>query len=140
MAQSRNSISDRALADTLKAVLQHGMVINMHTLDNGPKQITLTLANNNTELHWKSVKLFSRKSYKLSLHDVLCVEVGKRTSAFLSKSSTHAAAVSEDLCVSIVTQTHTLDLVASTKVERDVFVDGLNSILNELKRQKAYQV
>lgn len=136
----RNSVTDRALADTLKAVLQHGMITTMHTLENGPKQISLSLANNSSELHWKGTKMFSRKSYRLSLYDVVCVEVGKKTNVFLNKLNTHSASVSEDLCLSVVTKTHTLDLETATKVERDVFADGLNNIINDLRTQRLYQV
>jgi hypothetical protein len=131
-----NPIGERALGDTLKSVLAHGMVITMHTVD-GPKQITLTLANNGTELQWKSVKMFSRRSYKLALQDVISVEYGKKTNIFLRNES--ARNVSDDLCLSVVTDTHTLDLEAATKVERDVFAEGLTSILNAYK-QKSSQV
>ena len=118
--------SDRALIENLRSVLNLGMSITMHTAD-GPRQIKLFLVG--TDLQWKSLKILTRKTYKLSLHDVIHFESGKNTNV-LKQSS--LSTVDDDHCLSIVTATHTLDLEAATSVERNVLVEGFTKLRQTL--------
>lgn len=118
--------SDRALIENLRSVLNLGMTITMHTAD-GPRQIKLFLVG--TDLRWKSLNILSRKTYKLSLHDVVHVEKGKNTNVLKHPS---LSTMDEDHCLSIVTATHTLDLEATTSVERNVLVEGFSKLRQTL--------
>lgn len=122
--------SDKTMGDTLRGVLKHGMVITVHTTE-GSKSVTMFLVG--SELQWRSAHLFSRKTKRLELTSVICVEWGKKTNTFRSKGGA-SKGVPEDLCFSLVSNAQTVDLEASTKVERDALAQGFNHIISELKR------
>lgn len=122
-------VSDQTLLNTFISVLSEGLTITMHGSKGRPKQIKLWLEGDYT-LKWASTKALVKKKKKMNLHDVLFVEVGKQTTNFARAT---ARAANEDLCFSLVTQTTTLDLESSSKMEREAMTQGFSMILNDLK-------
>ena len=100
----------------------------LHTGDKIPKQIQLTLVG--TELRWKAAKVFARNHYRIDLRDIKYVEWGKQTSTFQKHPSMGAA---DDLCFSLITDKVTVDLEASSKVERDALVQGFSLVVGGLR-------
>jgi len=103
--------------------MDHGINVMLHT-SKGPKQIQLTMSG--TELRWNSQKLFSRKKTTLDLKDVLFIELGKQTNNFHLST---ANVTGEDLCFSLVSNSSTFDIEASSKVERDALAQGFAIML-----------
>lgn len=122
------SPQDEALRKTFHSVLKEGMTLLLHTGDKNPKQVHLTLVG--TELRWKAAKVFARNLYKIDLRDIKYVEWGKQTSTFQKHPSMGA---SEDLCFSLITDKVTVDLEASSKVERDALVQGFSLVVGGLR-------
>jgi len=119
---------DEALRRTFYSVLKEGMTMVLHTADKNPKQIHLTLVN--TELRWRSLKVFARNQYKIDLRDIRSIEWGKQTSNFQRST---AFAVADETCFSLVTEKIVVDLEASSKVERDALVQGFTIVVSGLK-------
>jgi hypothetical protein len=122
------SPQDEALRKTFLSVLKEGMTMLLHTGEKSPKQIQLTLVG--TELRWKSAKVFARTQYKVDLREIKFVEWGKQTDTFAKQTSMSA---SEDMCFSLVTDKVTVDLEASSKVERDALVQGFSLVVGGLR-------
>jgi hypothetical protein len=116
------------LRKTFLLVLKEGMTMLLHTGEKSPKQIQLTLVG--TELRWKSAKVFARTQYKVDLREIKFVEWGKQTDTFAKQTSMSA---SEDMCFSLVTDKVTVDLEASSKVERDALVQGFSLVVGGLR-------
>lgn len=128
-AESVEHTPDNVLCETLKAVLAKGMKMTLYTVD-GPKKIKMFLVG--MELRWRTVKIISRKTYKVDLRNVDYLEWGKRTAAFQSDA---ARVLDEELCFSLVSPSKTVDLQASSKVERDAVAQGFVLLLEEIARE-----
>lgn len=126
------SPQDEALRKTFHSVLKEGMTMVLHTSEKNPKQIHLTLVG--TELRWKAAKVFARNMYKIDLRDIKYVEWGKQTNTFQKQVS---SAASDDQCFSLVTERVTVDLEASSKVERDALVQGFSLVVSGLRESSA---
>lgn len=109
---------DLTLLTAFTSVLRQGITISLHTIK-GVKQINLTLAG--TELRWQSLKVFVRKVSKLDVKDILYIEMGKKTTSF---KLTGASSVLDDYCFSLITNQESIDLEATSKVERDALAQG----------------
>ena len=109
---------DLTLLTAFTSVLRQGITISLHTIK-GVKQINLTLSG--TELKWQSLKVFVRKISKLDVKDILYIEMGKKTTSFKLPG---ASSVLDDYCFSLITNQESIDLEASSKVERDALAQG----------------
>ena len=109
---------DLTLLTAFTSVLRQGITISLHSIK-GVKQINLTLSG--TELKWQSLKVFVRKISKLDVKDILYIEMGKKTTNFKLPS---ASSVLDDYCFSLITNQESIDLEASSKVERDALAQG----------------
>ena len=109
---------DLTLLTAFTSVLRQGITISLHTIK-GVKQINLTLSG--TELKWQSLKVFVRKISKLDIKDILYIEMGKKTTSFKLPG---ASSVLDDYCFSLITNQESIDLEASSKVERDALAQG----------------
>lgn len=132
----RRDISDTTLVNTFRSVLAEGYLVTMHMGKGRPKNIRLSLdPRDSAILRWTSTKSLTRKVHSMNLHDVLFVEVGKRTTNFTGSKSA-GVRVNEDLCFSLVTESMTLDIETSSKMEREAMAQGFSMILNDLKLQE----
>jgi len=117
--------SEAALMRKFNMILGAGLVINLHTTK-GPKPVLLSLHDD--EVRWQAAKT-PQKRYKLNLKQVTFVEEGKNTSNFVKMG--RVAEV--DHCFSLLTNNTTLDLEASSKLERDCLVRGFNIARNRVQ-------
>ena len=131
-SKSDDKTCDSALKSTFVSVLNEGVTLKMHR-EKGLILIRMSLSG--TELKWKTKKLFARKTHSLSLNDILFIESGKQTS-MLRKPA--AELVSSDICFSLITSGSTFDFEASSKIERDVLVQGFAMIVAEAKEYSSY--
>ncbi len=96
--------------------------------------LVVKMSLNGSELRWRSKKIFSTKSYKLQLRDILSVEGGKQTTTFQRSSASQAK---DEVCFSLVTASATYDFETSSKVERDALVQGFLLAITDLKEHSA---
>ena len=109
----------------LKNMLGAGKVMTLHT-SKGPKQIKLSLTRN--EIRWETTENSATKKYKLDLTQVLFVYEGKSTKNLIK------ANVSDKLCVSLISQSSTLDLQVDKEDEQVIMFRGFSEIIESMKR------
>lgn len=105
-------------------IMAAGVVISLHTTK-GPKPVLLSLVGD--EVRWQAVKT-AQKRYKLNLKDVTYVTAGKTTSNF-----SRARMADDRLCFSLLTNKTTLDLEASSTLERDCLWRGFKVAVERVK-------
>jgi hypothetical protein len=114
----------------LRTLLSKGLQATLHT-SKRPKKIKMTIVG--YELRWETVNSKGEKSnYALDMNSVLFIEKGKQTAKFKAAS---ASGVQDDLCVSLVSNTASLDVEVSTKDDRETLYNGFNSLLDYLRRK-----
>jgi len=113
----------------LKNMLGAGKVMTLHT-SKGPKQIKLSLTRN--EIRWETTENSATKKYKLDLTQVLFVYEGKSTKNLVK------ANVNERLCVSLISQSSTLDLQVDREDEQVTMFRGFSEIIESIKRSGSY--
>lgn len=106
------------------AIMSSGIVISLHTTK-GPKPILLSADSD--EVRWQAVKT-AQKRYKLALKDITFVTAGKTTSNF-----SRARMADDRLCFSLLTNKTTLDLEASSTLERDCLWRGFKVAVEKSK-------
>lgn len=115
---------EATLAKKFAAVMAAGIVISLHTTK-GPKPVLLSLVGD--EVRWQAVKT-AQKRYKLNVRDVTYVTAGKTTSNF-----SRARMADDRLCFSLLTNKTTLDLEASSTLERDCLHKGFKMVVERAK-------
>jgi len=137
-----SSAYEENLKKSLLSLLRGGMTMTQFRPGKPPKSILLSLAGaSGNTLRWRSPRLLARNSYSLALVAVVSIEWGKNTQVFLSCKE--AEQVSNDVCFSLVSESmgggqfSTLDLQASSKVERDLLVQGFTLLIGAFKQRTA---
>jgi len=110
--------------EALKDFFASGKVLDLHT-SKGKKTVELSLAG--TDLRWKTINDIFPKKFKLDIKTVLSVEIGKKTDNFKKIN------VSDDLCLSLVSDKTTLDVEAQTKADRDIMAEGFTEMIENIK-------
>ncbi len=114
-------------AADINNLLVAGRLMQLNTAK-GLKQVRLVLFKNK-EIRWELMGNFSTgKKYKLDLSEVLYVQPGKKTKNF------QALPVLEELCLSLIFQSITLDIVTNSREERDILANGFIELVDNLKR------
>ena len=73
---------------------------------------------------------------EIALADVMFVDTGKRTLGFTSAAS--ATSADERRCFSIVTSNQSLDLEASSSMEREAMVQGFSMLISHTEEGQAH--
>lgn len=115
---------EATLMKKFTTIMAAGVVISLHTTK-GPKPVLLSLVGD--EVRWQAVKT-AQKRYKLNLKDVTYVTAGKTTSNF-----SRARMADDRLCFSLLTNKTTLDLEASSTLERDCLWRGFKVAVERVK-------
>ena len=115
---------EAGLMKKFTVIMAAGVVISLHTTK-GPKPVLLSLVGD--EVRWQAVKT-AQKRYKLNLRDVTYVTQGKTTSNF-----GRASCADDRLCFSLLTNKTTLDLEASSTLERDCLCKGFKVAVEKSK-------
>lgn len=113
----------------LKNMLGQGKLVTLHT-SKGPKKVKLALQRN--EIRWETTEYNANKKYKLDLTQVLFVYEGKSTKNLVK------ASVNEKLCVSLISQSSTLDLQVDREDEQLIMFRGFSEIVESIKRSGSY--
>jgi hypothetical protein len=113
----------------LKNMVEKGKMVTLHT-SKGPKKVKLALQRN--EIRWETTEYNASKKYKLDLTQVLFVYEGKSTKNLVK------ANVSEKLCVSLISQSSTLDLQVDREDEQIVLYKGFTEIIESIKNSGSY--
>ena len=116
-------------ATKLKNLLANGKLVTLHT-SKGPKKVKLSLQKN--EVRWETTEYGTNKKYKLDLTQVLFVYEGKSTKNLVK------ANVSEKLCVSLISQSSTLDLQCDREDEQVIMFRGFSEIVESIKKSGGY--
>jgi hypothetical protein len=113
----------------LRTMLGDGKLVTLHT-SKGPKKVKLSLQKN--EVRWETTDMMQNKKYKLDLQQVLFVYEGKSTKNLVK------ANVNEKLCVSLISQSSTLDLECDREDEQVTMFRGFSEIVESIKRSGGY--
>ena len=136
-------VYEENLKKSLYSLLQNGMNITWHRGGGKTaKSVRLSLSDPHGDiLCWRGTRMLARNNYETSLVKVTSIEWGKNTDAF--HSSVEAKSLSNDICFSFVLDPFgsfkTLDLQTSSKMERDLLVQGFTLIIGDLKRDQAFE-
>jgi hypothetical protein len=118
------------LLDTFSQLLSVGIVLTLHTTK-GPREIRFYFIGD--ELKWESVETKSTsKRYRMKLRDVVSIHKGKQTHNLKCVVS-----AVDSLCLSLVTERTSLDLEATSELERDCILKGFTMKLRDI-RQPAF--
>lgn len=134
--------TDREMFTKFSAIMGAGIIVSLHTTK-GPRPIKFSIQE--VEVRWETAVrrdpppgapvgtvVPPTKRYKLRLVDIVHVEVGKETSNFRKQRESNKG-VSDDLCFSLVTEKTTLDLEATSKLDRDAIVRGFRLAIERAK-------
>lgn len=141
--------SDKILDEALKRLQTRGIRLNAHGVHCTPKRVWIRLdevlpddgsePSGNGALEWRtevpreitnqlgevSTVLMRGTPHRIALPNILFVDVGKKTSA-LAKATT----ANPHHCLSLLTQTGSLDLQTRSQLERDALVSCLCYVLD----------
>lgn len=127
--QSSSGAATDAIRATFQNVMSEGLSIVLHSGDSY-MQVKMTLSG--SELKWRSRKVMSTKSYKMSLREVQFIEWGKQTQNF---KKPELSEVKDENCFSLVTEDTTFDFETSSKAERDALVQGFMLAIKDLREK-----
>ena len=135
-ATSHSNAYQENLKRSLITLLLEGMTMTMHRgATKTPKSVFMTiLGDGHGTLKWRSNRMLARNAYTMELVDVRSIEWGKSTPGFLG--SAKAQTTPNDVCFSLMGESCTLDLQASSKVERDLLVQGFTLLIGQLKTER----
>lgn len=116
-----------------------GVLIVAHGSRGKPKTVRLQLTE--SAITWrtetrKSAKPKMGKLHSVPLAHIMYVDVGKQTTALRRVEN---AAVSENLCFSLLTKEGSLDLEANSSRERDALVSCFSLVLDEVHAQQNWR-
>lgn len=130
-------IKDRALIDTFKSVLSEGYHVTLHRSTGKPRAVRICIdAEDPTALRWSVVKSITRRQYSLDLSDVTAVEIGTRNFTKNALTSTELPHY-EDMCFSLTTQTSSLDIQTTSKMEREAMAQGFTMLTDDIRQRSS---
>ena len=135
--------SDKIIDESMKRLRARGIRLVAHGVQCNPKRVWIRFDDDTMSLTWQtefprrvtdsagasSLVLMRGSLHKIAMPNVLYIDVGKRTSAFLK---TDDKTVPESCCFSLLTQNGSLDLQANSNLERDSLVSCFSLILDQV--------
>lgn len=134
-SHAKNEFNDEiAISTTMQQLRDTGIQIIAHGSKGKPKSVRLVLSENAIEWRTESSKKKGKvgKNHRVPLTHIMYVDVGKQTTALRRVEN---AAISENLCLSLLTKEGSLDLEASSAMERDALVNCFSMVLDEVHAQ-----
>lgn len=141
----RSQPSGVVLHETMTRLESRGIRLLAHGVQCEPKRVWIRIPDNGrNNLIWQtefqkqvtnslgeqSVVLVRGGIHTIDMSQVVYLDVGKKTTAFIKPESRHLSASS---CFSLLTGNGSLDLQASSKLERDALVCCLSKLLDASK-------
>jgi len=122
-----------AISTTMQQLRDTGIQIIAHGSKGKPKKVRLILNENAIEWRTESKRKNKvGKMHQVPLTHIMYVDVGKATTALRRVEN---AAIPENLCLSLLTKDGSLDLEASSSLERDALVNCFSLVLDEIHAQ-----
>lgn len=122
-----------AISTTMQQLRDSGIQIIAHGSKGKPKQVRLVLTENAIEWRTESKRKNKvGKMHQVPLTHIMYVDVGKATTALRRMEN---AAIPENVCLSLLTKDGSLDLEASSPMERDALVNCFSLVLDEVHAQ-----
>lgn len=122
-----------AISATMQQLRDTGIEIIAHGSRGKPKKVRLVLTENAIEWRTESKRKNKvGKMHQVPLTHIMYVDVGKATTALRRVEN---AAVPENVCLSLLTRDGSLDLEASSAMERDALVNCFSLVLDEVHAQ-----
>lgn len=134
-SNAKNEFNDEiAISTTMQQLRDTGIQIIAHGSKGKPKSVRLVLSENAIEWRTESSKKKGKvgKNHRVPLTHIMYVDVGKQTTALRRVEN---AAIPENLCLSLLTKEGSLDLEASSAMERDALVNCFSMVLDEVHAQ-----
>jgi hypothetical protein len=117
-------VNDQDLLRTFKKVLASGVNMIQHGATGPAVQIHLSLRKN--VLYWSGGRPVNAKR-ELAIPDIMFIDICKNTAGFVAGSSSKG--VEQDVCFSLVTSDQSLDLEATSKMEREAMAQGFSMLM-----------
>jgi hypothetical protein len=122
-----------AISTTMQQLRDSGIQIIAHGSRGKPKKVRLVLTENAIEWRTESKRKNKvGKMHQVPLTHIMYVDVGKATTALRRVEN---AAIPENVCLSLLTKDGSLDLEASSSLERDALVNCFSLVLDEVHAQ-----
>jgi hypothetical protein len=122
-----------AISTTMQQLRDTGIQIIAHGSKGKPKKVRLVLTENAIEWRTESKRKNKiGKMHQVPLTHIMYVDVGKATTALRRVEN---ASIPENLCLSLLTKDGSLDLEASSALERDALVNCFSLVLDEVHAQ-----
>ena len=122
-----------AISTTMQQLRDTGIHIIAHGSKGKPKKVRLVLTENAIEWQTQSKRKNKvGKMHQVPLTHIMYVDVGKATTALRRVEN---ASIPENLCLSLLTKDGSLDLEASSALERDALVNCFSLVLDEVHAQ-----
>ena len=122
-----------AISTTMQQLRDTGIMIIAHGSKGKPKKVRLALTENAIEWRTESKRKNKvGKMHQVPLTHIMYVDVGKQTTALRRVEN---ASISENLCLSLLTKEGSLDLEATSALERDALVNCFSLVLDEVHAQ-----
>ena len=112
------------LAWALRGILSDGVNMIQHGATGPAVQVHLSLRKN--VLYWSGGRPVNGRR-ELPIPEIMFIDIGKNTAGFVSGHS--AKQVDQDLCFSLVTSDQSLDLEATSKMEREAMAQGFSMLM-----------
>eukprot|EP00538_Stauroneis_constricta_P004720 CAMPEP_0119554512 /NCGR_PEP_ID=MMETSP1352-20130426/6990_1 /TAXON_ID=265584 /ORGANISM="Stauroneis constricta, Strain CCMP1120" /LENGTH=446 /DNA_ID=CAMNT_0007601119 /DNA_START=124 /DNA_END=1464 /DNA_ORIENTATION=+ len=134
---------NKILAETMTRLQGRGIRLMAHGVQCEPKRVWIKLDQESDSVTWQtefprrvpnqsgevSIVLMRGSLHRISLKQVLYIDVGKKTNALMRHENQR---VPEQTCLSLLTQNGSLDLQANSKLERDALVSCFSMILDQV--------
>jgi hypothetical protein len=122
-----------AISTTMQQLRDTGIQIIAHGSKGKPKKVRLVLTENAIEWRTESKRKNKvGKMHQVPLTHIMYVDVGKATTALRRVEN---ASIPDNLCLSLLTKDGSLDLEASSALERDALVNCFSLVLDEVHAQ-----
>jgi len=120
-----------AISTTMQQLRDTGVKIIAHGSKGKPKTVRLILTENAIEWRTESTRKKNKvgKMHQVPLSQIMYVDVGKQTTALRRVEN---ASIAENVCLSLLTRDGSLDLEASSALERDALVNCFSLVLDEV--------
>ena len=133
---------NKIIAETMGRLQGKGIRMVAHGVHCNPKRVWITLDDDTNSVTWQtefprrvpdqsgqvSIVLMRGSLHRIALCNVLYIDVGKKTNALAQLPEK----ISDQSCFSLLTQNGSLDLQASSKLERDALVSCFSMILDDV--------
>jgi len=134
---------NRIIAETMGRLQERGIRLIAHGVHCDPKRVWIKLEDDTASVTWQtefprrvpdqsgqvSIVLMRGSIHRISLCNVLYIDVGRKTNALQRLDITKAP---DTACFSLLTQNGSLDLQANSKLERDALVSCFSMVLDDV--------